>query len=414
MDEEQARRIGDRLRSARRQRGMSLRTLAGLAGVSIGYLSMVENGRRLLDRSSLITAFAEALQIAPSELTGQPFAPADPRSSEAHEAIPALRLALMGVTMVAPPDRRPPEVPVAVLAERVEGANRLYHAAEYGTLAAKLPALLADLHAAGETADGVVARHELLRLLADAYHPGCTLLLKNLGYTDLAFIAVTRAAEAIAELDDPVYSALSGFFHTHVLMAVGSPAKALAQATAAANALQAHLTTPDAYALLGELHLISATCLTQDRKRSGKTRAEEVRDHLTEAADLADRTGETRAWHLNFGPTNVGIHHVSLNTDLGLHGEAVQAKDGVRPETLAEAPGRQAAFHADLGRSLTHLRGREADAVAALLTAEQIAPQRIHANVPVRNTVEYLADRQLPTRAARDLRGLAHRIGLPL
>ncbi|MCQ8829448.1 helix-turn-helix domain-containing protein [Streptomyces malaysiensis] len=413
MDEEQARRIGDRLRSARRQRGMSLRTLAGLAGVSVGYLSMVENGRRLLDRSSLITAFAEALQIAPSELTGQPFAAVDPRSSEAHEAIPALRLTLMGVTMAAPPDRRPPEVPVAVLAERVERANRLYHAAEYGTLAAKLPALLADLHAAVETA-GSVARHELLKLLADAYHPGCTLLLKNLGYTDLAFIAVTRAAEAIAELDDSVYSALSGFFHTHVLMAVGSPAEALAQATAAANTLQAHLTSPDAYALLGELHLISATCLTQDRKRSGKTRAEEVRGHLTEAADLADRTGETRAWHLNFGPTNVGIHHVSLNTDLGLHGEAVQGKDGVHPETLAEAPGRQAAFHADLGRSLTHLRGREAEAVAALLTAEQIAPQRIHANVPVRNTVEYLADRQLPTRAARDLRGLAHRIGLSL
>ncbi|MGY3679125.1 helix-turn-helix domain-containing protein [Streptomyces sp. TE33382] len=74
MDEEQASRIAERLRAARRRRGMSLRNLAGLAGVSVGYLSMVENGHRLLDRSSHITAFAEALQIAPSELTGQPFA----------------------------------------------------------------------------------------------------------------------------------------------------------------------------------------------------------------------------------------------------------------------------------------------------------------------------------------------------
>ncbi|MFI0818582.1 helix-turn-helix domain-containing protein [Streptomyces sp. NPDC021098] len=413
MDKEKARRIGGCLRSARLQRGLSLRTLAGLAGVSVGYLSMVENGRRLLDRSSLINAFAEALQISPSELTGQPLAPVDPRASEAHEAIPDLRLALMGLTLATPPDRRPPEIPVAVLAERVERASRLYHAAEYGTLAAKLPALLADLHAAAEAAEGV-ARHQLLKLLADAYHPGCALLLKNLGYTDLAYIAVTRAADAIAELDDPVYSALSGFFHTHVLMAVGSPTQALAQATAAANTLETNLTSPDAHALLGELHLISATCLTQDRERPGKTRTEEVRGHLAEAADLADRTGETRAWHLNFGPTNVGIHQVSLNTDLGLHGEAVQAKEGVHPETLSEAPGRQAAFHADLGRSLTHLRGREAEAVAALLTAEQIAPQRIHTNVPVRNTVEFLADRQLPAHAARDLRGLAHRIGVAL
>ncbi|MFK0179618.1 helix-turn-helix domain-containing protein [Streptomyces xanthochromogenes] len=413
MDEEQARRIGERLRSARRQRGMSLRSLAGLAGVSVGYLSMVENGQRLLDRSSLITCFAEALQIAPAELTGQPFASVDRHASAAHKTIPALRLALMGITLATPSDRRPPEVPAAVLTERVAKANRLYHAAEYGTLAAGLPTLLADLHAAAEAANGA-ARHELLKLLADTYHPACTLLLKNLGYTDLAFIAVTRAADAIAELDDPVYWALSGFFHTHVLMSAGSPAQALAQATAAADALQAHLTGPDAHALLGELHLISATSLTQDRQRPGDTRTEEVRAHLAEAADLAGRTGETRAWYLNFGPTNVGIHQVSLNTDLGLHGTAVTAGDGVHPEALDEAPGRQAAFYADLGRSLAHLRGREADAVTALLTAEQIAPQRIHVNAPVRNTVEFLTDRRLPAHTARDLRGLAHRIGLTL
>ncbi|MEU7322681.1 helix-turn-helix transcriptional regulator [Streptomyces griseoviridis] len=413
MNEEQAVRIGERLRSARRQRGMSLRNLAGLAGVSVGYLSMVENGRRLLDRSSLITSFAEALQIAPSELTGQPFAPVDPHTSAAHEAVPALRLVLMGLSMATPPDRRPPQVPAAVLSERVAKANRLYHAAEYGTLAAGLPTLLADLHAAAEAAVGA-ARRELLKLLADAYHPACTLLLKNLGYTDLAFIAVTRAAEAIAELDDPVYSALSGFFHTHVLMAAGSPSQALAQATAAANTLEANLTVPHAHALLGELHLISATSLTQDRQGLGDTRAEEVRGHLAEAAKLAVRTGESRAWHLNFGPTNVGIHKVSLNTDLGRHGAAVTAGDGVHPETLAQAPGRQAAFHADLGRSLAHMRGREAQAVAALLAAEEIAPQRIHANAPVRNTVEFLTDRQLSAHAARDLRGLAHRIGLRL
>ncbi|WP_461070686.1 helix-turn-helix domain-containing protein [Streptomyces pseudoechinosporeus] len=380
MNEEQARKIGKRLRSARLQRGMSLRTLAGKADVSMGYLSMVENGHRLLDRSSLITALADALQIAPSELTGQPFAPVDPNASAAHEAIPALRLALMGITMATPPDLCPPQVPTAVLAERVAQANRLYHAAEYGTLAAGLPTLLTNLHAAVEAADGL-ARHELLKLLADAYHPACTLLLKNLGYTDLAFIAVTRAAEAITELDDPVYSALSGFFHTHVLMSAGSPTQALAQATAAANTLEAHLHSADAHALLGELHLISATSLTQDRHRAGNARAEEVRGHLAEASDLAGRMGETRAWHLNFGPTNVGIHEVSLNTDLGLHGKAVTAGHAVHPEVLDEAPGRQAAYHADLARSLAHLRGREADAVSSLLTAEQIAPS---ASTPAR------------------------------
>ena len=227
------------------------------------------------------------------------------------------------------------------------------------------------------------------------------------GAPSRAAVLVTVTAGAGAA-EPPVPRELRPEWHSD------SPTQALAQATVAANTLEARLTSPDAHALLGELHLISATSLTQDRQRPGNTRAEDVRGHLAEAAKLAGRTGETRAWHLNFGPTNVGIHKVSLNTDLGLHGVAVTAGDGVHPETLAEAPGRQAAFHADLGRSLAHLRGREAQAVAALLTAEQTAPQRIHANAPVRNTVEFLIDRQLPAHAARDLRGLAHRIGLPL
>ncbi|MYY10049.1 helix-turn-helix domain-containing protein [Streptomyces sp. SID4919] len=404
--------IGRRLRSARRQRGVSLRALAGLSGLSTGFLSMVENGHRHLDRTGHITALAEALRMAPSELTGQSFASTGPQQAEsAHAAIPVLRLALMGMTMTAPPDRSAPDAPPSALADRVRAVNRLYHAAEYGKVASGLPALLADLHAAVEAAADGGERRRLLRLLADAYHPACTLLLKNLGYTDLAFIAVTRAAEAIAELDDPVHTALSGFFHTHVLMAAGSPVQALARADRAANQVERHLSGLNAHALLGELHLIRATCLTQDVRRSGADRAREVAGHLSEAADLAGRTGETKAWHLNFGPTNVGIHEVSLNTDLGLHGAAVAARRGVHPRVL-EAPGREAAFHADLGRSLAHLRGRDTEAATELLTAERAAPQRIHANALVRGTVSDLLDRQLPSHAARDLRGLAHRMGL--
>ena len=75
-------------------------------------------------------------------------------------------------------------------------------------------------------------------------------------------------------------------------------------------------------------------------------------------------------------------------------------------------PGREAAFHADLGRSLVHLRGKEAEAVTEFLTAEQIAPQRIHANALVRDAVSGLLDKQLPSHLGRDLRGLAHRMGI--
>ncbi|AXI78454.1 helix-turn-helix domain-containing protein [Peterkaempfera bronchialis] len=410
MSEDLPHHTGQRLRSARRQRGMSLRTLAGLSGLSIGFLSMVENGQRHLDRTGHITALADALRIAPTELTGRPFAPNDSATESAHEAVPAIRLALMGMHLGQPPDQAPPSGPAMALNARVAEANRLYHGCDYGTLARKLPTLLGELHVAVEHAPPS-GRPELLRLLADAYHPACTMLLKYLGYPDLAFIAVTRAAEATAELDNPLRTALSGFFHAHVLMSAGSPDLALARAEQAADEVERHLGDPVAYALLGELHLIRAACLTQDVRRSGAHRTREVNEHLAEAATLADRTGETKAWHLNFGPTNVGIHYVSLNTDLGRYGHAVAASGGVRPPVL-DAPGRAAAFHADLGRSLAHLRGRGPDAVTELLAAERTAPQRIHANPMVRETVSALVDRPLPSRTARELRALAHRMGV--
>ncbi len=48
--------IGARLRILRRWRGMSQVELAGLAGLSPSFVSMVEHGTRMLDRRSHIAA----------------------------------------------------------------------------------------------------------------------------------------------------------------------------------------------------------------------------------------------------------------------------------------------------------------------------------------------------------------------
>lgn len=60
--------MGRRLRAARRARGKSQVVIAGLAGISRGYLSRLENGTRSLDRLSLIIALANALEIPPTQL----------------------------------------------------------------------------------------------------------------------------------------------------------------------------------------------------------------------------------------------------------------------------------------------------------------------------------------------------------
>jgi transcriptional regulator with XRE-family HTH domain len=76
--------IGARLRALRHRRGMSLAVLAGLSGKSAAYLSMVENGKRPLDRYSLIVSLAEALGVPPAEI-----APGASTGAETADARPA-------------------------------------------------------------------------------------------------------------------------------------------------------------------------------------------------------------------------------------------------------------------------------------------------------------------------------------
>jgi transcriptional regulator with XRE-family HTH domain len=69
LADEDARTLGRRLRQIRHSRRKSLRVIAELAGISPSYLSRIENGERALDRRSLIVALANALEVAPTELT---------------------------------------------------------------------------------------------------------------------------------------------------------------------------------------------------------------------------------------------------------------------------------------------------------------------------------------------------------
>jgi transcriptional regulator with XRE-family HTH domain len=62
--------IGRRLRQIRHARRKSLKVIAGLAGISESHLSRLESGERALDRRLLIQALANALEVAPTEITG--------------------------------------------------------------------------------------------------------------------------------------------------------------------------------------------------------------------------------------------------------------------------------------------------------------------------------------------------------
>src|ERR1700734_3172843 len=94
--------IGARLRILRRWRSKTQEELAGLAGVTQGYISLVEKGLRPLDRRSIISALAGALEVSETDLVGGPHLSRDRIQSDPHLHVPALRVALTTASLDAP------------------------------------------------------------------------------------------------------------------------------------------------------------------------------------------------------------------------------------------------------------------------------------------------------------------------
>ena len=88
--------IEQRLREIRKWRGKSLRVVAELAGVTESYLRRLELGQRPLDSRSKLEALAAAFQVAPSEITGQPYPPSTENEAVAHATAQAFARSAAG------------------------------------------------------------------------------------------------------------------------------------------------------------------------------------------------------------------------------------------------------------------------------------------------------------------------------
>ncbi|MET0135626.1 MAG: helix-turn-helix transcriptional regulator, partial [Kibdelosporangium sp.] len=60
--------IGRRVREIRLWRGMNLAAVAGLAGLSTSFLSMVERGQRPITKRVHLERLADALRVSPADL----------------------------------------------------------------------------------------------------------------------------------------------------------------------------------------------------------------------------------------------------------------------------------------------------------------------------------------------------------
>lgn len=401
MDIEHAH-IGRRVREVRHWRGMNLSAAAGLAGMSPAYLSMIERGQRPVTKRSVLESIARALRVAPAELTRRPYAPAHEAPTESHTAMATLADLLGGWWVGEVPDASGRPLP-EVLADLDQfNASRNSSgprgAGDYATQVGVLAPLIRDLLAA---AADPVARRQVLPPLLTAYHVAGSISAR-LGIPGMPSLAADRMRQVADELDDATWQAVASWGRAHFLSSTNRPRQ---YELAVAVADQAPAERPETRGMAN---------LTAALAAAAQGRADLAETHLAEAAALAELIEpDVSPWPagvMQFGRTNVGIFTVTIGVELGQGARVAEVATTVRPDTISR--GRQATFWMEYGRGLLAERKTRNKGLAALVRAEQLAPQQVRNNVYARETVANLLAGARRDAGGRELRGLAYRMGV--
>ncbi|GAB3465094.1 helix-turn-helix domain-containing protein [Actinophytocola sediminis] len=392
MDIEHAH-IGRRIREIRVWRGMSVTATASLAGMAQSYLSMIERGHRLVTKRSVLESIAAALRVPVSEL--DTLSDEDPVSRAA--SLAAVEAVLTEWWPGEIPDDYPARPWKQVEADLDRLVTDLRPRSDYGGQSEMLPGLLHDLLIyAGTDA------HRSAALVGQicAYHTAGNVATR-LGARHLGLIAADRMQASAEVLGDPAWLGVAGWSRAQWLSSA-SRSRQYRLAVVAADMPDARLESR------GMGHLTAA--LAAAAQGDGAT----AEDHLAEASVVADELGLAHSsWGsmtMNFGRANVGTWRLAIGVELGKAGRAAEQAREVEWRALPMS--RQAAYWADFGRALAQDRRTRDDAVRALLTAEQIAPQQVHTSPLAREAITGLMASARRDAVSADLRRLALRAGI--
>lgn len=384
--------IGARVRVWRRRRGLSQAAVAGLAGLSQGYVSQIEAGIRGVERRSTLVALAGALDVSVADLLGQSTDPADPMRIKASEAVASIRVALVQLEAGAidAPTRGPDEMAAAV-----EHAMHLRQTSDYLTLAPMLPGLLLD-------AASYPGTDALVRI---AYEASVT--LRNLGYRDLSWPAARVAVTASRDLEDPAWIGAADFiFSLSLPIEASRVARSVGENSLVQ--LQAAAADPNARQMLGQVHLSAAFASAVGRHE--QTAAAHLAEADREAASLGEP--DDAGFNLSFfGPTNINLWKMSIFTELGEYEKVLELARQVSVAGIPVANRRQS-YHMSLGRALAHSGARDKEAMVELAKAERVAPAPFRLNPITRDLVSTMITRAQRKAVAEDLAAMARRLGI--
>lgn len=402
MSTEYQKALGRKIAFHRKRRGLSQKEFAGLLGRSEAWVSQVERGVRRIDRMTVLEKVAEVLEVPIAELAAEAPIVASVAEGEPPGAS-RLRLVLSSAhSLKAILGRQGTSPDVPALRAEVDRAWSLTHQGNYADLAELLEGLVPRLESATRSVSEA-ERPELFRLLAVMYHT-CSGALANLGEPEAAWIAVDRSVVAAERAGDPLLMAAGEFRLSIVFLGARHFEQAAQASGSAADALQALAESGqiEAVALRGALTLQRAVAAAR------LNLADEAYNFLRDARAMAEQVGDGRNdYNTEFGPTNVGLHEVSVAVDLGDAGVALRAAQAVDASGLSAE--RQTRFQIDVARAYAQRR-QVADAVSALLKAREQSPEMVRSLPMVKQLVADLLTMSQPP--SEELRALAGELGV--
>ncbi|MGH3997856.1 MAG: hypothetical protein ACRDTJ_10390, partial [Pseudonocardiaceae bacterium] len=335
-----------------------------------------------------------------------PYLPVDRDTADALAAVPGLQVALHDYGPDDVPDVRPR--PLDELIAWAQTADGHIDQAWFSLAGRDLGTLITELQAHALTTGSADRTRAFTALIMACIVAGQ--VAKNVGNSDLAVIAATRAYGLARSHDDPGLLGFACYSRGLQLIWLGARTRATATLTdgidqvtpavrlSAENTLSAEM--------LGMMHLTQALTAAHEK------RSDDAHAHFAEATQLATRLGERNGMGRHFGPTNVALWRLGAGIELG---EGVRAyEDLTRAQLDVPALGsreRCGALHLDAARALMQDGpDRHAEVIRHLDTADRLAPQRTRRHPIARGLVIDL-DRRT-RRRVWELDSLCNRFGI--
>ncbi|WP_432012705.1 helix-turn-helix domain-containing protein [Streptomyces cucumeris] len=383
--------LGDRLRIARRTRGLSAAQLANKVAISPSYVQKLESGARKAT-PALVAALANALRFGQEVLTGQPYYGEPEAEDTVHAVIPELRRLLLCYD--TPDELGSAPRPLPVLASEVDQIAALRRDARYAPMGPLLPLIISELtHVALSARDR--EQRQAYRQLARVYR-AVNSLAHKMGHHDLSNTALERVRWAADQAGDPLLQITAGYLVAGAMLRQGAytPArrKLLSLRTELERMQPEHSFTDDALAVDGALLLKLAVI------ESRRNNPEGANTYLREAEEVARMAGnrDSLAYEMSFGPTNIHIHDVHALIDMGDTEQALARLVEWAPNSSMEwtppattVGERSSHHHIDVASAKLTL-GNRAGAFEELRRARKIAPNHTRFHPSVRETTSAL------------------------